>query len=116
MFPSTENLPTPITSMENLFGGSDNTSRAEKVFVGHNLGNRTFLALIPMKDFYSMSKVANERQEDGTPATQRPLDEVHATKLAKYILKGLVTAAIEYRSHFGKASSNELVVIQKQMG
>jgi hypothetical protein len=116
MFPSTENLPTPITSMENLFGGSDNTSRAEKVFVGHNLGNRTFLALIPMKDFYSMSKVANERQEDGTPATQRPLDEVHATKLAKYILKGLVTAAIEYRSHFGKASSNELAAIQKQMG
>jgi len=116
MHPATENLPTPITSMENLFGGSDNTSRPEKVFVGHNLGNRTFLALIPMKDFYSMSKVANERQEDGTPATQRPLDEAHATKLAKYILKGLIAAAIEYRSNFGKPRSDELEAIQAQMG
>ena len=116
MHPATENLPTPITSMENLFGGSDNTARPEKVFVGHNLGNRTFLALIPMKDFYSMSKVANERQEDGTPATQRPLDEAHAAKLAKYILKGLVTAAIEYRNNFGKVRSPELEAIQKQMG
>ncbi len=116
MHPSNENLPTPITSMENLFGGPDNSSRSEKVFVGHNLGNRTFLALIPMKDFYSMSKVANERQEDGTPASQRPLDEAHAAKLAKYVLKGLVTAAIEYRSNFGKAASSELEAIQAQMG
>ncbi len=116
MHPSTENLPSPITAMENLFGGSDNTARSEKVFVGHNLGNRTFLALIPMKDFYSMSKVANERQEDGTPATQRPLDEAHATKLAKYMLKGLVTAAQEYRKNFGKSSSPELEGMEKQMG
>jgi len=114
--PSNGNLPSPITSMENLFGGSDNTARAEKVFVGHNLGNRTFLALIPMRDFYSMSKVANERQEDGSPATQRPLDEAHGTKLARYILKGLVTAAIEYRTNFGKSQSPELEAILKQMG
>jgi hypothetical protein len=116
MHPSNENLPSPITSMENLFGGADSTAKPEKVFVGHNLGNRTFLALIPMKDFYGMSKVANERQEDGSPATQRPLDETHATKLAKYILKGLVTAAIEFRRNFGKPRSPELESIRDQMG
>ncbi len=116
MFPSIDNLPTPITDMENLFGGDDNTSKPEKVFVGHNLGNRTFLALIPMKDFYGMSKVANERQEDGSPATQRPLDETHATKLAKYILKGLVTAAIEARTNYSKPASPELEAILHAMG
>jgi hypothetical protein len=116
MHPANNDLPTPITSMDNLFGGSDNTARPEKVFVGHNLGNRTFMALIPMKDFYSMSKVANERQEDGTPASQRPLNEVHATGLAKYILKGLVSAAIEYRSNFGRPKSPQLEALQKQMG
>jgi hypothetical protein len=116
MFPNTENLPTPITTMENLFGSGDNTAKPEKVFVGHNLGNRTFLALIAMKDFYSMSKVANERQEDGSPASQRPLDEVHATKLAKYILKGLITSAIEYRENFNKPKSPELEMILSHMG
>ena len=116
MHPTADGLPTPITSMDNLFSGVDNSARPEKVFVGHNLGNRSFLALIPMKDFYSMSKVANERQEDGTPASQRPLDEIHATKLAKYVLKGLVAAAIEYRSNFGKARSPELEAIRDQMG
>lgn len=116
MHPSNDSLPSPITSMENLFGGSDNTAKPEKVFVGHNLGNRTFLALIPMKDFYGMSKVANERQEDGSPATQRPLAEDHATKLAKYILKGLVAAAIEFRRNFAKPRSPELEAIRDQMG
>ena len=116
MFPANENLPTPITSMDNLFGGTDNSARPEKVFVGHNLGNRTVMALIPMKDCYSMSKVANERQDDGTPASQRPLNEAHATGLAKYILKGLISAAIEYRSNFGKPNSPQLEAMQNQMG
>lgn len=116
MFPANGDLPTPITSMDNLFGGVDNSARPEKVFVGQNLGNRTFMALIPMKDFYSMSKVANERQDDGTPASQRPLNEAHATGLAKYILKGLVAAAIEYRKNFGKPNSPQLESLQAQMG
>lgn len=116
MYPSTEGLPSPIASMDSLFGAGDSSARPEKVFVGHNLGHRTFLAFIPMKDFYSMSKVANERQEDGTPASQRTLNEAHATSLAKYILKGLVSAAIEHRVNFGKPESAELAEIQKALG
>jgi hypothetical protein len=116
MYPSPDGLPTPITTMDNLFGGTDNSARPEKVFVGHNLGSRSFLALIPMKDFFSMSKVANERQEDGSPASQRPLDEAHATKLAIYVLKGLVASASEYRRNFNKPPSAELELIKEQMG
>ncbi len=116
MFPSNDGLPTPISAMDSLFGEGDSSARPEKVFVGHNLGHRSFLALIPMKDFYSMSKVANERQEDGSPASQRPLNEPHAANLAKYILKGLVAAAIEYRANFGKPPSPELEQIQQTLG
>lgn len=113
--PNAEGLPTPITSISNLVE-SDTNARPEKVFIGHNLGHRTFMALIPMKDFYSMSKVANERQADGSPATQRPLNEAHATGLAKYILRGLLAAAIEYRKNFGKPRSLVLEQLQHVMG
>jgi hypothetical protein len=115
MYPANEGVPPAVTRMDNLYV-ADNSARPEKVFVGHNLGNRTFLAMIPMKDFFSMSKVANERQDDGTPAAQRPLDEAHATKLARYILKGLVTAAKEFRANTGKPPSEALEEIQKNLG
>lgn len=115
MFRENEGLPTPLTSITNLVE-ADVSARAEKVFIGHNLGHRTFMALIPMKDFYSMSKVANERQPDGTPATQRPLNEAHATGLAKYILRGLLAAAIEFRKNFGKPASETLEALQHAMG
>jgi hypothetical protein len=116
MFAQNEGLPTPITSIDNLLKEADSTARPEKVFIGHNLGHRTFMALIPMKDFYAMSKVANERQPDGSPATQRPLNEAHATGLAKYILRGLVAAAIEYRKNFNKPESPALAELQRVMG
>ncbi|WYV99103.1 hypothetical protein Amme3_00107 [Pseudomonas phage vB_PpuM-Amme-3] len=111
-----EGLPTPITNIEDLLKEADSSARPEKVFIGHNLGHRTFLTLIPMKDFYAMSKVANERQPDGSPATQRPLNEGHATGLAKYILRGLISAAIAYRRNFNKPESPALTELQRVMG
>lgn len=116
MFAQNEGLPTPITSIDSLMNTADSSARPEKVFIGHNLGHRTFMALIPIKDFYAMSKVANERQPDGSPATQRPLNEGHATGLAKYILRGLVSAAIEFRKNFGKPASEALMELQRVMG
>lgn len=116
MFQQNEGLPTPIASIASLLKEADSSARPEKVFIGHNLGHRTFMALIPMKDFYAMSKVANERQEDGSPATQRPLNEAHATGLAKYILRGMVSAAIQYRNNFGKPVSPALNELQRVMG
>lgn len=107
---------TLISTLDELIQESDNSERPEKVFVAHNLGYRTFLALIPMKDFFSISKVANDRQTDGTPATQRPLDEKHATELAKYILKGLLTSAIAYRSQQKMAPSRVLERLLHDLG
>ncbi|WCO82002.1 DNA sulfur modification protein [Pseudomonas phage vB_PpS_SYP] len=116
MYPANEGMPSTIAPLETLLGEADSSTRPEKVFIGHNLGHRTFMALIPMKDFYSMSKVANERQPDGSPATQRPLNEAHATGLAKYILRGLLAAAIEYRKNFNKPESPALFELQRVMG
>lgn len=113
---NTDSLPTPLASIDSLLKEADTSTRPEKVFIGHNLGHRTFLALIPMKDFYAMSKVANERQADGTPATQRPLNEAHATGLAKYILRGMIAAAIDYRRNHGKPESLALHELQRVMG
>lgn len=116
MFMPNDSLPSPLASIDSLLKEADSQVRPEKVFIGHNLGHRTFIALIPMKDFYAMSKVANERQPDGSPATQRPLNEAHATGLAKYILRGMVAAAIEYRRNFNKPASLALQEIQHVMG
>lgn len=116
MFQANENLPTPLASIDSLLKEADSQVRPEKVFIGHNLGHRTFIALIPMKDFYACSKVANERQADGSPATQRPLNEAHATGLAKYILRGMIAAAIDYRKNFHKPESLALHELQRVMG
>lgn len=96
MYPSVDNLPTPIGTLDELMTDGDTSAKAYKIFVTHNLGNRAFLMSIPMHDFYRMSDVANDRAQEGM-ISQRPLDQGHAQNLAKYILRGLVAAAIENR-------------------
>ena len=97
MFPSTNGLPTPLTTLDDVLDAGDTSDKPVKVFIGHNLGNRSFLTLIPMHEFFGMSEVANDPARDGEAIAQRKLDEGHARKLATYILKGLVSAAIEFR-------------------
>jgi hypothetical protein len=97
MFDAKDNLPTPIGTIDELMNEGDTSARPYKTFIGHNLGHRTFLLSIPMHDFFSMSDVANERGRNGEPVAQRKLDDGHARKLAVFILKGLVTAAIRRR-------------------
>ncbi|MCF8177727.1 MAG: DNA sulfur modification protein DndB [Sulfuritalea sp.] len=98
---SKDNLPTPIGTLDSLMEEGDTSAKPFKVFVAHNLGNRVFLLSIPMHDFFGMSEVANERGINGEPVAQRKLDDGHANKLAGYILKGLVSAAI-YRREINK--------------
>lgn len=97
MHPAQDSLPTPIGTLDSLLEDGDTSAKPHKVFIAHNLGNRAFLLSIPMHDFHSMSAVANERGVNGEPVAQRKLDDGHATKLAQFILKGLVSAAIERR-------------------
>lgn len=96
MYPATkEGLPTPLSSLDSLLDMGDTSDRPTKVFVGHNLGYRTFLIHVPMHEFYKMSAVANDPEV--SVVTQRKLDPTHAQKLSVYILKGLVSAAIQKR-------------------
>jgi DNA-sulfur modification-associated len=116
VYPSQNTLPTPIGTLDSLLEEGDTSAKPHKVFIAHNLGNRSFLMSIPMHDFYSMSAVANERGTNGEPVAQRKLDEAHAQSLAKYILKGLVSAAIERRDIQKKPASDALTATLNQLG
>lgn len=110
-------LPTPMTgSLDDLLDSGDSSEKPYKVFVGHNLGHRVFLLQIPMHEFFQMSEVANDPGRDGDSVAQRKLDPAHAQKLAVYILKGLVTGAIERRAALGKPDLPDLKAVLDQMG
>jgi hypothetical protein len=76
-----------------MHSGVDSAITPIVAFVGSNLGYPTLTAQIPMRDFFRISAVANEA-ENTEDVSQRKLDPTHARKLALYILKGLVGAAI----------------------
>lgn len=97
MIPSNNGLPTPLATLDDVLDGGDTSEKPVKAFIGHNLGNRTFLMMLPMHEFFGMSEVANDPGRDGETIAQRKLDPHHAQKLATYILKGLVSAAIDFR-------------------
>lgn len=99
MYPKITELPTPLSTLDDLAEGGDSSEKPFKVFIGHNLGNRTFLVAIPMHEFFGLSEVANDAARDGETLAQRKLDPTHANKLAIYLLKGLVAAAKDYRAN-----------------
>jgi hypothetical protein len=90
-------LPAPLATLDAIVDIGDTSEKPVKVFIGHNLGNKTFIVQLPMHEFFSMSEVANDPGRDGDSVAQRKLDPVHASKLASYMLKGLISAAIERR-------------------
>jgi hypothetical protein len=116
MIPSQNGLPTPLGTLDDLLEAGDTSEKPMKVFIGHNLGNRTFLMQMPMHEFYAMSEVANDAGRDGDTVAQRKLDPVHAHKLAIYILKGLVSAAIERRDILKKEESPALLEMMRRLG
>lgn len=116
MYASVNDMPTPIGTIDELLEDGDSSARPFKVFIGHNLGNRSFLMSVPMRDFFSISQVANERAANGSPVAQRPLNEEHASKLALYILKGLVSSAVKRRQIMKQDESAALAEIQKYLG
>ena len=116
MIPSTNGLPAPLATLDDVLDGGDTSEKPMKVFVGHNLGNRIFLMSVPMHEFYGMSEVANDPTRDGDTVAQRKLDPVHANKLATYILKGLVSAAIDYREGRNQPVPEAMTTILRKMG
>jgi DndB-like DNA-sulfur modification-associated protein len=116
MIPSTNGLPAPLGTLDDVLDAGDASEKAMKVFVGHNLGNRSFLMSMPMHEFYGMSEVANDPGRDGDTIAQRKLDPAHAQRLGMYILKGLVSASIERRQLQKKPESPALNAMMDRLG
>lgn len=111
-------LPMPLMkgSLDDLLDISNGNEQDYNVFIGHNLGERNFLLQVPMKEFYKISEVANEQFKEGIEVAQRKLDQVHANKLAVYILKGLVSSAGKLREMQDKPNLDALSKIQDELG
>lgn len=117
MFPAnSQGNPTPLASLDELIEVGGTADKPFKVFIGHNLGFRTFVTYIPMHEFFEMSEVANDPVRDGEAIAQRKLDPTHAHKLALYILKGLVTAAITRCSIDKRPVPQGYLSVQEQLG
>ena len=92
------------------------------ILSGSNLGNRTFLVAMPVREFYDQSAVANEQtiadepEFEGQPVAQRPLDKEHAASLAAYMLRGMVKSAMGDFALKGQSSPASLVELQKLIG
>lgn len=116
MIPSNNGMPTPLATLDDVLDGGDTSDKPIKTFIGHNLGNRTFLMMLPMHEFFGMSEVANDPGRDGETIAQRKLDPAHAHKLATYILKGLVSAAIDYRESREQPVPDSMRDVLKKLG
>lgn len=117
MYPANaQGNPAPLTSLDDLIEDGGTADKPMKVFIGHNLGFRTFVMYVPMHEFFEMSEVANDPIRDGESISQRKLDPAHAQKLAVYILKGLVTAVITRRTIDNKAIPAAFLEVQANLG
>lgn len=92
-------MSNKVQALSELIRMGDTSNLELNAFSSNNLGNSTLLARIPVYDFYRMSKVANERSADGEPVAQRKLDTKHATDLARYILKAVISTSIEMQDN-----------------
>ncbi|HYG26351.1 MAG TPA: DNA sulfur modification protein DndB [Caulobacteraceae bacterium] len=72
------------------------------VFASLNLGAQTLTMKLPIAQFIDLSEIPNEGAVDSDEISQRNLDRAHASKLAVYVLKGLVNAARNYRKSENK--------------
>jgi hypothetical protein len=119
----------PNTQNENIQYGLDGDltfdASGEKEFPllnGHNLGNRTLMLCLPMREFYDRSFVANQQNlnEAGQfreeAIAQRKLDPAHTLGLAKYILKGLFASQQAYYDQKGITPSTKFNEMNDAIG
>ncbi len=117
MYEAQNGNPAPLSgNLGDILGSGTGNELPIMTQIAHNMGNRTFLMNLPMKSFYERSMVANERGGNGEPVAQRPLNIPHATKLAKYMLKGLVGAAAFKRQLEKKPVSEALTELEVLLG
>jgi hypothetical protein len=84
---------------------------------GPNMGNKTITARFPVADMNRISVVANgDAESPAGEIAQRKLDMAHATKLAGFILRGLVNAAVNRHLDRGAEVPPALLHIQERLG
>lgn len=88
------------------------TLRAFKLL---NAGKLTLMSSMSLVELNHYSDVANNRMSEDEQS-QRPLDIVHANKLAKYFLKALLDAAIKRLDKHNKTINESFYKIQEQIG
>jgi hypothetical protein len=112
---NTETDKTTLGAIAKGVGGSELTWL--KVLINNNLGHTTLLMSLSLKKFCELSLVANDRSKmEPNEIAQRQLDPVHARKLAKYILKGLVAAAIQEKKDKSESVPESWQAIYSELG
>jgi len=120
MYPSADGLPQPLADSQSLddldalASDGDVNETPFNVFIGHNLGHRVFTMSVPFRQFYEISDVANDRETG--PVAQRPLDANHARSLAKYMLRGLISAAQMRRKIQNKPEEPSFALVLDALG
>lgn len=108
--------PLPLLNLDDVFDLGASDDKPYKVFIGHNLGYRTFTMNVPMHEFFEISEVANDLEVSPSGVSQRKLDPAHAQKLGIYILKGLVSAAVMRRTIERKPLPQGFLDVQERLG
>jgi hypothetical protein len=117
-----ENPESVTTNLRDLIKSGDSSARPFVILNNYNLGNDTTLITLPIQTLVERSEVANDRglaeskDYEGYEVAQRKLDSNHATKLATYILKGAISAAIKKRRLNGELPSQELDTFLHALG
>ena len=110
------------SSIDDILASGDHTGRPFNVLIGSNMGNRTLIFSVPLATFYDISEVGNRANlaaigsESETPITQRKLDEAHAKRLARFLLKGLIDVVYKRFEKEGSPIPEALAAIRRELG
>jgi hypothetical protein len=105
-----------VVSLEDALTNQNSYGRPVKTFIGFNIGYRTFTLSLSLFELQEMTEVANEQSKTSTEIAQRKLDLTHATEIANYIIKGLLTAAKRKKQKQGQPISKSFEEIQRNLG
>ncbi len=113
----TKSLSQELVSLGDALVNQSTQGKPVNTFVGFNSGNQTFTVLFSVFDLLQYTEVANEQSVNSTEGvSQRPLNLEHASKLGKYILKGLLYSVLNKRIKHGAQDHAFLEGIINMMG
>jgi len=110
----TSSMPT-IKNLEDVLQEQSTAGRPVKAFVGVNTGRKTLTALLSLFELKEFTDVANNTSKSSLQA-QRPLDMKHASSIAKYILKGLISAVKMKMLKHGEQINDSFLDIESKIG